>query len=551
MKSDQAKKGLERVPHRALLYGTGITKKGMGKPFIGIANSFTNLVPGHVDLRPLAEAISNGIFAGGGQAFQFGIPAICDGIAMGHKGMHYSLPSRELIADCVESVAEAHALDGLVLLTACDKITPGMLMAAGRLNIPCIVVTAGPMLAGRYKMQRRSFVRDTFEALAAHKAGKIKTEELECLEMESCPGSGACQGLYTANTMACLTEAMGMSLPGCGTALAVSAKKKRIAFESGEKVVELVKKNITARNIINYDAIYNAIVMDNALGGSTNSVLHVPAIAHEAGLKIDLDLFDQISKKVPHITNLRPGGEYFMEDFEYAGGVQAALHVLQTKIKNNQTVCGKSIKQLANEGQVFDPIVIRPLNKAFHKQGGMAILKGNIAPLGCVVKQSAVSAKSMKFTGKAIVFNSEEEAMKAILGRKIKAGMVVVITYEGPKGGPGMREMLAPTAAITGLGLGDKVALITDGRFSGGTRGACIGHISPEAAENGPIGAIQNGDVIEIDISKRKINVQLSEKEIYRRLVNRKNVKPKVTKGWLARYAKLVTSANTGAVLKS
>ncbi len=550
MRSDRAKKGLERVPHRALLYGTGITKKGMGKPFIGIANSYTNLVPGHVDMRPLAEAITNGIFAGGGQAFTFGIPSICDGIAMGHKGMHYSLPSRELIADCVESIAQAHALDGLVLLTACDKITPGMLMAAGRLNIPCIVVTAGPMLAGRYKMQRRSFVRDTFEALAAHKLGKISAAELECLEMESCPGAGACQGLYTANTMACVTEAMGMSLPGCGTALAVSAKKKRIAFESGEKIVELVKKNITARKIINQNAIYNAIVMDNALGGSTNTVLHIPAIAHEAGVDIKLELFDAVSKKVPHITNLRPAGEYFMEDFEYAGGVQGALHVLRNKIRNNPTVSGKSIKQLAAEGTVFDRDIIRSLSHPYHKEGGMAVLKGNLAPNGCVVKQSAVSPKCMKFKGKAIVFESEEEAMKAILNQRIKAGMVIVVRYEGPKGGPGMREMLAPTAAISGMGMGESVALITDGRFSGGTRGACIGHISPEAAEGGPIAIIKNGDVIEIDIHKRKIDLKLSQNEINMRLAMWKPPKPKINYGWLKRYQELVTSANTGAVLR-
>ncbi len=549
MRSDRAKKGLERVPHRSLLYGTGITKKGMSKPFIGIANSYTNLVPGHVDMRPLAEAIANGIFAGGGQAFTFGIPSICDGIAMGHKGMHYSLPSRELIADCVESVAQAHALDGLVLLTACDKITPGMLMAAGRLNIPCIVVTAGPMFAGRHRMVRRSFVRDTFEALAAHKMGKISAKELECLEMEACPGAGACQGLYTANTMACLTEAMGLSLPGCGTSLAVSAKKKRIAFESGERAVQLVKKNITTRKILTPNAIYNAVVLDNALGGSTNSVLHVPAIAHEAGIEIDIDLFDEVSKKVPHITNLRPGGDYFMEDFDFAGGVQAALNILKGKVRDNLTVSGKRIKQLAREGKVVDHDIIRPLGHAYHKEGGMAVLKGNIAPDGCIVKQSAVSSKCMKFKGKAVVFESEETAMKAILGKKIKPGMVVVVRYEGPKGGPGMREMLAPTAAITGLGLGEKVVLITDGRFSGGTRGACIGHVSPEAAEGGVIAIVENGDLIEIDIPNRKINLKLSQSEIKKRLAKWKAPKPKIRNGWLARYAKLVTSANTGAVL--
>lgn len=551
MRSDRAKKGLERVPNRALLYATGVTKNGMKKPFIGIANSYTNLVPGHVDMRPLAEAITNGIYAGGGQAFEFGIPGICDGIAMGHSGMHYSLPSRELIADCVESIAQAHALDGLVLLTACDKITPGMLMAAGRLNIPAIVVTAGPMFSGRHNMIKRSLVRDTFEALASHRAGKITAQELECLEMEACPGAGACQGLYTANTMACLTEAMGMSLPGCGTALAVSAKKKRIAFESGERTVELVRKNITARKIINSNAIYNAIVMDNALGGSTNTVLHIPAIAHDAGVDIKLELFDEVSKKTPHITNLRPGGEFFMEDFDWAGGVQGALHVLRNRIKNNPTVSGRSIKALAAEGKIADHNIIRPLNKPYHKEGSIAILKGNLAPNGCVVKQSAVSPKCMKFKGKAVVFESEEAAMKAIMARKIKSGMVVVVRYEGPKGGPGMREMLSPTAAIAGMGLGESVAMITDGRFSGGTRGACIGHISPEAAEGGPIAIIKNGDIIEIDIHKRKINLKLSQNEINLRLAQWKPKKPKIRTGWLARYHELVTSANTGAVLKT
>jgi len=538
------------MPNRALIYATGVTRGGMGKPFIGIANSYTNLVPGHVDMRPLAEAIANGIFAGGGQAFEFGLPAICDGIAMGHLGMHYSLPSRELIADSVESIAQAHALDGLVLLTACDKITPGMLMAAGRIDIPVIVVTAGPMYSGRHRMVRRSLTKDTFEALAAHRAGKISASELECLEMEACPGAGACQGLYTANTMACLSEAMGISLPGCGTAMAVSAKKKRIAFESGETIVRLVKNNITARKIINANSIYNAVVMDNALGGSSNTVLHIPAIAHSAGVDIKLELFDELSRRTPHITNIIPGGPYYMEDFDFAGGVQGAMHVLRSKLKNNITVSGKSIKQLAEEAVIFDHDIIRPLANPYHKEGGIAILKGNLAPNGCVVKQSAVSPKAMHFKGKAVVFDSEERAMKAIMQKKIKTGMVVVVRYEGPKGGPGMREMLSPTAAIVGMGLGESVALVTDGRFSGGTHGACIGHVSPEAAEGGPIAIVKNGDQIEINIHKRTIELKLSRDEINSRLAKWKAPKPKITTGWLARYHQLVTSANTGAVLK-
>ncbi|MBI5399425.1 dihydroxy-acid dehydratase [Candidatus Saganbacteria bacterium] len=550
MRSDRVKKGLERTPNRALLFATGVTTKGMNKPFIGIANSYTNLVPGHVDMRPLAEAVANGIFAGGGQAFEFGLPAICDGIAMGHLGMHYSLPSRELIADSIESIAQANALDGLILLTACDKITPGMMMAAGRLDIPVIVVTAGPMYSGRHMMVRRSLVKDTFEALAAHRAGKISAKELSNLEMEACPGAGACQGLYTANTMACVAEAMGLSLPGCATAMAVSAKKKRIAFESGERVVELVCKGVTARKIINDNSIYNAIVIDNALGGSTNTVLHIPAIAHAAGVKMKLELFDQVSRKTPHIASLLPSGQYFMEDFDWAGGVQAALHILKGHLINNPTVAGPTIKQLAIGGEVFNHEIIRPLNNPFHKEGGIAVLRGNIAPNGAVVKQTAVAAKAMKIKGPAMVFDSEETAMKAIMARKIKQGNVVIIRYEGPKGGPGMREMLSPTAAIVGLGLGDSVALITDGRFSGGTQGACIGHVSPEAAEGGPIAIVKNGDIIEIDIPARKINVKLSQGEINIRLAQWKQPKPKITTGWLRRYHELVTSANTGAVLR-
>ncbi len=550
MRSDRVKKGLERAPHRALMHATGICNDQINKPFIGIASSFTDLVPGHVSMRELERAIEKGVCSGGGTPFVFGLPAICDGIAMGHKGMHYSLPSRELIADTIESVAEAHALDGLVLLTACDKITPGMLMAAGRLDIPCILVTVGPMLSGRYKMRRLSLVKDTFEALAACQAGKISKEELACLEEEACPGAGSCQGLYTANTMGCLTEALGMSLKGCGSSLAVSAKKKKIAYASGEKIIDLVKNNITARQIMTKNAFINAIRLDMALGGSTNTVLHIPAIAHDAGIKIDLELFDKISAETPHICNLLPGGEHFMEDFEFAGGVPAALSVLKNKILSSPTVSGENIKQIASRAEVFDKEVIRDLDNPYHKQGGIAVLKGNLASKGCVVKQSAVSAAALMFEGKAKVFESEETAMEAIMARKIKSGDVVVVRYEGPKGGPGMREMLSPTAAITGMGLEDSVALITDGRFSGGTRGPCIGHISPEAEEGGIIGLVKNGDKISIDIPKRKIELKVSPEEIHKRRKSWKKREPKIKTGWLARYAKLVTSANTGAILE-
>ncbi len=550
MRSDRVKKGLERAPHRALMHATGVTKEDLKKPFIGIASSFTNLVPGHVNMRELERAIEKGIKSGGGKPFIFGVPAICDGIAMGHKGMYYSLPLRELVADSIETVAEAHALDGLVLLTACDKITPGMLIAGGRLDIPCIVVTAGPMHSGNYKGKRLSLVRDTFEALAKCKLGQISEEELTCLEQEACPGPGACQGLYTANTMACLTEAMGMSLPGCGTSLAISEKKEQIAVESGEKIVELVKNNVTARKIMTKEAIENAIMLDNALGGSTNSALHVLAIAYAAGVPIKLELFDEISKKTPHITNIRPGGEHFMEDFDAAGGVPAALNVLKSKLKSSPTVSGKDIIEIAKSAKVKDSDVIRGLDNPYHKEGGMAVLKGSLAPNGSVVKQSAVSEKAMKFEGKARVFESEETAMKEIMAKKIKPGDVVVIRYEGPKGGPGMREMLSPTAAIAGMGLAESVALITDGRFSGGTRGPCIGHVSPEAALGGPIAIVADGDIIVIDIPARKLNLKLSEKEIKQRLSKWKAPEPKIKTGWLARYQKMVTSANEGAILE-
>ena len=548
MRSSALKK---RAPILSLLHATGVAQSEMGKPFIGLASSFTDLVPGHVDMRSLERVIEKGIHAGGGVSFTFGLPAICDGIAMGHKGMHYSLPSRELIADAVETMAEAHQLDGLVLLTACDKITPGMLMAAARLNIPCIVVTAGPMYAGCYKMTKLDLVHDTFEAEAAYQQGKIDKTELDNLTLNACPGAGACAGLFTANTMACATEALGMSLPFCGTAMAVSSKKKMIAYESGKQIVTLVKKQVLPRQIMNLKAFTNAIRIDMALGGSTNAVLHLTAIANEAGLKLPLELFDKISQATPHITHIRPSGSHFMEDFEYAGGVPAALHVLQKMLIDNPTVSGLSIKQIAKQAQVFDHNVIRPLSNPWHKQGGLAVLKGNLAPEGAVVKRTAVSAKMMKFTGKAKVFDSEDAAQKAILGGKVKSGDVVVIRYEGPRGGPGMREMLYPTSAIAGMGLSESVALITDGRFSGGTRGPCLGHVSPEAAVGGPIAAVKDGDIIEIDIPNRKLNVKISQDEMNYRLAKWKAPKPKFTSGWLARYQQLATSASTGAVLKA
>ena len=550
MRSKTIKEGLERVPHRALLYATGIPKSEMRKSFIGVATSFTDIIPGHIGMRDLERFIEKGIHTAGGYPFFFGIPGICDGIAMGHKGMHYSLPSRELIADMVETIAEAHQFDGLVLLTNCDKITPGMLMAAARINIPSIVVTAGPMLSGHLRGKRLSLVNDTFEAIGKYKKGLIKDKELEDLEICACPGVGSCQGMYTANTMACVTEALGMSLPRCATSLAVSADKRRIAFASGERIVELIRKNITPRRIMIKRAFENAIMVDLALGGSTNTVLHIPAIAHEAGIKLPLETFDLLSKKTPHLANMLPGGEHYLEDLDWAGGIPALMKRLKNRLHNNITVSGKNIFDIADSAEVTDGNVIRPFNQAYHKEGGIAILRGNLAPDGAVVKQSAVSKSIMKFEGVAKVFNSEEESMKAILNGKVKPGDIVVIRYEGPKGGPGMREMLSPTATIAGMGLSESVALITDGRFSGGTRGPCIGHISPEAMEGGTIAILKDGDRIKIDIPNRKIDVLLSDKEIKDRLSKWKPPRPKITTGYLSRYARMVSSAASGAVMK-
>jgi len=551
MKSDIIKKGLERVPHRALLYATGIPSTEMQKPFIGVATSFTDIIPGHTGMRDLERFIEKGVHTGGGYPFFFGIPGICDGIAMGHRGMHYSLASRELIADMVETVAEAHQLDGLVLLTNCDKITPGMLMAAARINIPAIVVTAGPMMSGHLRGKRLSFVNDAYEAIGKYKKGLLTSTDLTELEVCSCPGSGSCQGMYTANTMACVTEALGMSLSGCATALAVSAKKRRLAFESGSRIVELVKKKITPRKIMTRKAFENAIRVDMALGGSTNTVLHIPAIAHEADVSLPLELFDKISSKTPHISNMLPGGTHYLEDLDYAGGIPAVFKRLKSSLNNAATVSGMKTFDIADKAEIMDQEVIRPLAKAHHKEGGIAVLRGSLAPDGAVVKQTAVSSNMMRFQGKARVFHSEEDTMKAILGGKIRPGDVVVIRYEGPKGGPGMREMLNATATIAGMGMGESVALITDGRFSGGTRGPCIGHVSPEAMEGGPIAIVRDGDIISIDIPKRKIDLLVSEEEIKKRFKTHKPIKPKINKGWLARYAKLVTSASTGAVMRN
>ena len=549
MRSDRTKKGLERMPHRALYCAAGVPQAAMGKPFIGLATSYTDLVPGHVGMRALERAVENGVHAGGGYPFLFGVPAVCDGIAMGHRGMHYSLPLREIVADLVESVAEAHALDGLVLLTNCDKITPGMLMAAARLDIPCIVLTAGPMHSGRIGNRRLSLVTDTFEAVGRFQRGEIGAAELSRLEAEACPGEGSCQGLYTANTMACLTETMGMSLPGCATALAGMSKKRHIAYASGVRVVELVRGNVTARKILTKAAFANATRVDLALGGSSNSVLHLLAIAREARVDLPLSEFDRLSRETPQLTTVTPGGPHMMEDVEYSGGIPAILNRLLPFLKKNPTVSGEEITAIARRGRVLDDGIIRTLKAPVRKEGGLAILTGNLAPGGAVVKQSGVDPSMFVFRGKARVFDSEEAAMAAIMGGRIRPGSVVVIRYEGPRGGPGMREMLSPTAAIMGMGLGTKVALITDGRFSGGTHGPCIGHISPEAMEGGPIALVREGDPIVLDIPKRKLSLDVPAAELARRRKGWKAPAPKVAKGYLSRYAKLVRSAGEGAVV--
>ncbi len=521
----------------------------MDAPFIGICSSFTDLIPGHSGMRILERFAEKGIHTGGGQAFIFSVPGVCDGISMGHSGMRYSLPSRDAIADIIECVVNAHSLDGVLFITNCDKITPGMLMAAARLNVPSIFVTAGPMMSGNYRMKRRDFITDSFEAASKAATGEIDEDEITNMEMTACPGEGACQGLFTANTMACLTEVMGMSMPGCATAMAGMAKKRRIAFDSGVRLVSLVKEDIKPLDIMNEKAFRNAIKADLALGGSTNTTLHLPAIAYEAGINLNLDSFDVLSKETPHITSLLPGGKYFMEDFEFAGGVPAVMKSLENHLEDNITVSGMTVKEICKAAENYDEDIIRPVDNPYHKEGGIAVLRGNIAPGGSVIKQSAVQPDMMIFTGTAKTFNSEEDAMAAIMGGVIKNGDIVVIRYEGPKGGPGMREMLAPTAAIMGLGL-TKVALITDGRFSGGTRGPCVGHISPEAAEGGMIALVKDDDKITINIPERRIHLEVSNEELEKRRADFTAPAPKAASGYLAKYAKGVSSAGDGAIFK-
>ncbi len=549
MRSDEAKKGLERMANRALMYATGLSKNDIEKPLVGICTSYTDLIPGHIGMQRLERFIREGIAEGGGTPLVFGVPGVCDGIAMGHTGMHYSLPTRELIADMLESIVQAHRLDGIVLLTNCDKITPGMIIGAARLNIPTIAVTAGAMRSGRHKGRPLSLVRDTWEAVGQVESGAMTAAEAEQLECEACPGEGSCQGLYTANTMACLTETMGLSMPGCGTSLAGTAKKERIAKASGIRIVGLIREDIKARDIITYESLENAIRVDMALGGSTNTALHIPAIAYAAEVNIGLDDFDRLSKDTPNITKLRPGGDHMIEDLEFAGGVPAVLKVLGDRINETPTVAGVTNRQVADSVDWMDNSVIRKVEDAYYPEGGIAVLKGSLAPEGCVVKQSAVEKKLLKFQGKAKVFECEDDAMKALMNGEIRDMDVIIVRNEGPIGGPGMRESLSLTGAIAGAGLGGSVALITDGRFSGGTKNLSIGHVSPEAAAGGPIAFVRDGDTIDIDLPNRKLDMLVDEAELEKRKEGWEPPKPKFTRGWLSRYARLVQSAAKGAIL--
>jgi len=549
MRSDIIKKGFQKAPQRALLKALGLTNKELDKPFIGVANSFTSLVPGHFHLNMVVDRVKNGIFAAGGVPFEFNTIAVCDGLAMGHEGMRYSLPSRDLIADSIEIMVQAHQLDGLVLISNCDKITPGMLMAAARLNIPSIVVTGGPMISGIYKGEKIGVI-SVFEALGKVKSGEMSLDELNEVEEVACPTCGSCNGMFTANTMACLTEALGMSLPYCSTTPAISSVKLRIAEKSGERIVQMIYEDLKPSHIMTKEAFENAIIIDSALGGSTNTVLHLPAIAKELGLTIELSLFDEINKKTPQLCSMMPGGSHDMEDLDKAGGIPALMLELKEKLHlQTKTVTGKTLIENIKLARNMNKLVIHSISNPVSSEGGIAILWGNLAPKGCVIKTAGLSKKTLTFKGEAKVFNSEEECVKAIFNSEIKGGDAIIIRYEGPKGGPGMKEMLAPTSAISGMGLGESVALITDGRFSGGTRGLCIGHVSPEAAEKGPIAAVENGDLIKIDVIKRVIEVEVTAEELTSRLEKVKPLEKYIPKGCLKKYVKLVSSADTGAVL--
>ncbi len=552
MKSDLIKHGLEKAPHRALLHSLGLTDQEMDRPFIGIVNSFNDVIPGHINLDKISAAVKAGVRMAGGTPFEFNTIGVCDGIAMNHIGMKYSLGSRELIADSVEIMAIAHAFDALVFITNCDKIIPGMLMAAARLDLPSIFVSGGPMLAGRVNNQAVS-VTQVFEAVGQAAVGKIDMQQLTLIENNACPTCGSCAGMFTANSMNCLTEALGMGLPGNGTIPAVYSERIRLAKQAGIKIMELLEKDIKPSDIMTAESLRNAMTMDMAIGCSTNSVLHLMAIASEAGVDIDLDMFNEISTITPHLCKISPAGNHHMEDLYRAGGVQALYNELDQKGLVNKsviTVTGRTVGENIANCPVQDYSVIRPLNNAYSESGGLAILFGNLATEGAVVKKGAVDPEMMKHLGPARVFDSEEAAVEAIIGKKIKTGDVIVIRYEGPRGGPGMREMLTPTSAIAGMGLDKEVALITDGRFSGATRGASIGHVSPEAASGGLIGLVEEGDLIAIDIDQKSLELLVDESVLAERRQKWQAPEPRIKKGYMKRYADIVQSANTGAIFK-
>jgi len=550
-RSDQIKRGLERAPHRSLLKAVGVTDADLDKPFIAIVNSYVDIVPGHVHLQKFGALVKQAVRHAGGVPFEFNTIGVDDGIAMGHAGMKFSLPSRELIADCVETMIAAHAFDGMVCLPNCDKIVPGMLMAALRLDIPTIFVSGGPMRAGRTPQGQVIDLISVFEGVGAYQAGKITAAQLKEIEDYACPACGSCAGLFTANSMNCLMEALGLALPYNGTALAETEERNALAKTAASQILNLIEKNLTPRQIVTRDAIDDAFALDMAMGGSTNTVLHTLAIANEAGIAYPLERINEIAAKVPHLCQVSPAGKWHMEDVHRAGGIPAILHEISEVLHLDRlTVTGKTLRENISNARVQDTEVIRPLDRPHRATGGLAILFGNLAPEGAVVKTGGVRPAMQTFRGPAHIYESEEEAMRGILAGQVKPGEVVVVRYEGPRGGPGMQEMLSPTSAIMGMGLGDQVALITDGRFSGGTRGVCIGHVSPEAAAGGPIAALRDGDIVSIDLPNYRLDVELSDAEIRARLAANPPKVRDIKSKWLRRYARLVTSANTGAVLR-
>jgi len=551
LRSDLAKKGITKAPHRSLFKAMGLTDEEINRPLIGIVNSANEIIPGHIYLDTIVQAVKDGVRMAGGTPIEFSTIGICDGIAMNHPGMKYSLASREVISDSVELMAQAHQFDALVMVPNCDKIVPGMLMAAARVNIPAIFISGGPMLAGRYN-DAAVDLDTVFTSVGKVETGKMSEEDLRCLEDVACPGCGSCAGLFTANSMNCLTEAIGMGLPGNGTIPAVYAERIRLAKLAGKKIMELLEKDIRPSDIMTKDAFVNALTVDMAFGGSSNTILHLLAIAKEAGVDLDLHLFEEVCKRTPNLVKISPASEYHMEDLYFAGGISALLAELTKKdLLNSQamTVTGKSVGENISGTKNSNPEVVRTIENPYAPTGGLAVLWGNLAPEGAVVKQSAVLPEMLTHSGPARIFGSEEEAVEAILGGGIRDGEVVVIRYEGPKGGPGMREMLTPTSAVAGMGLDKSIALITDGRFSGATKGASIGHVSPEAQEGGPIAIVEEGDIIEIDIPKRRLSLKISDDEIKNRLAKWTAPAPKIKKGYLALYAKLVSSASKGAVI--